>query len=438
MRTEMLRLALVAWAALSVGSAVPAVECPAVAGATVVSEKAGQKAPPEKRPKSGAATTAKAGQRTASLHAIMERLGLGEGAAVADIGAGNGRDSWVFAEIVGPHGAVYSEEIVEKMVDSLKKEAQRREFPQLHAILGRADDPCLPPDSVDLAYMHYVYHHFSKPREMLRGLWRGLKPGGYLVIVDRHRGTLRDWVPREVRAKKHYWLAETTVVREAREEGFAFVECAEDCWPDEDQFVLVFQRPKQLAEPGRDPDPFAPLRLDQLQKSLLPAGTHYQRPVFIALGEARKLIGPITRSAVDQGVDVVLEEWATQKDERPPVPPGVSLPSVLTESGDPHLGPEPVDVVFFLDTYHLLFHRETLLAKLKERLTEDGRVYVLDRKADAGLSRRQASHRRRISPQTVKEEMKAAGFCFRDQLSAPAADRFLLVFGKKPRGDQAR
>ena len=65
-------------------------------------------------------------------------------------------------------------------------------------------------------------------------------------------------------------------------------------------------------------------------------------------------------------------------------------------------------------------------------------IYVLDRKAGAGLSRRAASHRRRISPETVKEEMKAAGFCFWDEPPAPAADRFLLVFGKKPRGDPSR
>ena len=424
--------------ALLLASLVPsptiAAEKPPAEAAAKPPGKACQGALERKRRKPDVDSAAKAKQRTASLHAIMERLGLGEGASVADIGAGNGRDTWVFAEIVGPQGAVYSEEIAEDKVDSLKKEAQRRVLPQLHAILGRADDPYLPPDSVDLAYMRHVYHHFAQPREMLRGLWRGLKPGGYLVVVDRHRGTLRDWVPREARAKKHYWLAETTVVREAREEGFAFARCAEDCWPGEDQFVLVFQRPKGPSEPGQDPDPLAPLHLDQLQESLLPAGKRYQQPVFIALGEARKLIGPITRNAADHGVEVVLEEWATQKDERSPLPPGVSVPSLLTESGDPHLGPEPVDVVFFLDTYHLLFHGETLLAKLKERLTEDGCIYVLDRKADAGLSRREASHRRRISSETVKEEMKNAGFCFWDEPPPPAADRFLLVFGKKPRG----
>jgi len=432
MKTETLRVAIAALAAFLIGSAVLAAQSPPVATEAEAPKKARQESPDKNRGRPGAGATAKADQRTASLRAIMKWLEIGKGDAVADIGAGGGRDTWVFAEVVGPQGTVYPEEIAKDKVESLKKEAERRELSQLKPILGRPDDPCLPTGSVDLAYMHYVYHHLSKPREMLRGIWRGLKPGGYLVVVDRHRGTLRDWVPRKQRATKHYWLAETTVVREAREEGFAFVRFAEDCWPAEDQFVLVFQRPKGPNEPGQDPDPFAALHLEQLQESLLPAGKHYQRPVFIALGEVRKLIGPLTRNAVDPGVEVVLEEWATQKDERPPLPPEVSFPSVLTEEGDPKLSPEPVDVVFFLDTYHLLFHGETLLAKLKERLTTDGRVYVLDRQADANLTRREASHRRRISSKTVQQEMKAAGFFLQDELPPPAADRFLLVFGKQP------
>jgi len=54
---------------------------------------------------------------------------------------------------------------------------------------------------------------------MLQGIRRGAKPGGYLVVVDRRRGTLRVWGPRELRQEKHFRIAETTVVREAREGG---------------------------------------------------------------------------------------------------------------------------------------------------------------------------------------------------------------------------
>jgi hypothetical protein len=142
------------------------------------------------------------------------------------------------------------------------------------------------------------------------------------------------------------------------------------------------------------------------------------------------LISPFLKDSPCKAVDIVLEEWATQKDERPPLPENVTMPSVLTEKGDPGLGPEPLDAVFFLDTYHLLFHGSTLLAKLRERLTDSGVVYILDRRAPETIPHREASHRRMIAPQTVKQEMTQAGFCLLRTGALPAKDRFLLVFGK--------
>lgn len=364
-------------------------------------------------------------QRASAVRTLLERLGVGQGGVVADIGAGNGRDTWTFAEVVGPEGAVYAEEIAEDKVKSINEAAAQRNLTQVHAVLGKTDDPCLEAEKADLAYMHFVYHHVTEPREMLRAIWRALKPGGRFVVVDQRRGTLQDWVPRSQRGEKHFWIAETTVVREAREEGFLFDGLAEDFWPEKDAFVLVFRRPEGVAEPGKDPDRFLPLDLAKLTGQLAPPETKYQRPAFIALGEARAVLPALVQRSVEAGVDIVLEEWATQKDERPDLPEGIQLPSVLTENGDPHLT-EPVDVVFFLDTYHLLFHQETLLARLREKLSEGGQVYVLDRRGEDGLSHREASHRRKISPQLVQEEMGKAGFLLQEELPAPAADRFLL------------
>ena len=290
------------------------------------------------------AGSAKPKDRAESVRAVLSHLGLGEGSAVADIGAGGGKDTWVFAEIVGQAGTVFAEEIAESKVKSLEKEAGRRGLSQVRAVLGRDDDPALTPDSVDLAFLHYVYHHLAKPREMLRGIRRALKPGGYLVVVDRQRGTLRDWVPRHLRATKHFWIAETTVTREAREEGFAFVACAEEHWYTNDNFVLIFKRPEEPKSPGGDPDPFLPLPVEKGAHMFLPLARPYQRPVFVALGEARKLIPPILQDSSGQAIEIVLEEWATQKEERPPLPANGSFPSVLTASGDPQLGPEPIDV----------------------------------------------------------------------------------------------
>jgi hypothetical protein len=166
---------------------------------------------------------------------------------------------------------------------------------------------------------------------------------------------------------------------------------------------------------------------DQL---LAPPGKAYGRVAFVALGEGRKLIAPILAGTSCDAVDIVLEEWATQKDERPVLPLGLTLPSVLTKKGDPHLGPELIDAVFFLDTYHLLFHGPALLAHLRERLTDSGYVYVLDRRAPGPIPHREASHRRMIAPETVRQEMVEAGFALLREGSMPAEDRFLLVFCK--------
>ena len=368
--------------------------------------------------------------RAGSMRALVLHLGLGKGSVIADIGAGGGRDTWVFAEMVGDTGTVFAEEIEEDKVKSLKSQADEKGLSQVHAVLGCSDDPCLPPDSVDMVYMNRVYHHFSQPREMLRGFWRSLRPGGYLVIADQRRGTLQDWVPRERRATKHFWIAETTVVREAREEGFAFTACVEQLWHEKKGFVLVFQRPQGRERPGCDPDPFLSLPVDTCSRLFLPLGSPYQRPVFIALGQARQLMGPILEKSSGQGLEIVLEEWATQKEERQTLPPNVSLPSVLTENGHAELGSEPIDAVFFLDTYHLLFHGKALLDTIYKHLSPDGCIYVLDRKAEELQPRREASHRREIHPKIVQQEMTEAGFFLRFRAPRPARDRFLLVFGK--------
>ena len=47
---------------------------------------------------------------------------------IADIGAGEGRDTWVFADIVGETGKVFAEEIDEGKVKEIESEAKKREL----------------------------------------------------------------------------------------------------------------------------------------------------------------------------------------------------------------------------------------------------------------------------------------------------------------------
>jgi len=89
-------------------------------------------------------------------------------------------------------------------------------------VLGQSQDPRLPDGFADLVYMNRVFHHFAQPQAMLERLWFDLKPGGFLVIVDREKGPLTHWAPVARREKEHHWTGETTVVRVAREAGFLF------------------------------------------------------------------------------------------------------------------------------------------------------------------------------------------------------------------------
>ena len=78
-------------------------------------------------------------ERAKSVRALLAHLGLGTGSTVADVGAGKGQDTWVFAEVVGETGTVYAEEIEEGLVKSLKEEAEKKGLSQVRPVLGRED-----------------------------------------------------------------------------------------------------------------------------------------------------------------------------------------------------------------------------------------------------------------------------------------------------------
>ena len=72
-----------------------------------------QESPPKVQQKKAAKRKEDAKARAASLRKLADRLEVRPGATIADIGAGNGRDTWVFAEIVGQQGRVFAEEITQ-------------------------------------------------------------------------------------------------------------------------------------------------------------------------------------------------------------------------------------------------------------------------------------------------------------------------------------
>ena len=141
---------------------------------------------------------------------IVALAGLTEGEAVADVGAGTGLFTFLFAEAVGPRGKVYAVDIVPRFVRHLQAEARRRRLGQVVPVLGRPRSVSLPPESVDLLFLCDAYHHFEFPRSMNRSLFRALRPGGTLLLIDFRRvpGRTPAGVLEHVRAGQEVFTAE--------------------------------------------------------------------------------------------------------------------------------------------------------------------------------------------------------------------------------------
>jgi len=105
-------------------------------------------------------------------------------AAVADIGAGDGSYAFETAKIVGPSGHVYATELDQAKLKALRESVATRKLENVTIIESAADDTRLPSDCCDAIFLRHVYHHITQPEAFDRNLFRSLKPGGRLAIID--------------------------------------------------------------------------------------------------------------------------------------------------------------------------------------------------------------------------------------------------------------
>jgi ubiquinone/menaquinone biosynthesis C-methylase UbiE len=114
---------------------------------------------------------------------IMDKLLIGEGSAVADLGAGGGWFTMRLAARVGPNGIVYAEDIQQQMIEAINKRIARAQLRNVKTILGTQSDPRLPAP-IDAALINDAYHEMEQPVAVLRNVVRRLKPQGRIGIVE--------------------------------------------------------------------------------------------------------------------------------------------------------------------------------------------------------------------------------------------------------------
>ena len=162
----------------------------------------------------------------------LDDIGIVKGSTVADIGAGSGAITWRLAKRVGPTGKVYANDIQARMLELLRQNMAQRKITNVETVLGAADDPKLPPASVDLELLIDVYHEFSHPQEMLRHLRESLKPDGRLVLLE-YRGE-----DPAVPIRPEHKMTVAMVKAELEPEGFRLDKTIEDL---PRQHILIFK-----------------------------------------------------------------------------------------------------------------------------------------------------------------------------------------------------
>src|SRR5262245_34158934 len=97
------------------------------------------------------------------------------GQVVADIGAGTGLFTRMFASVVGPNGRVYAVDIAPNFVDHITKKASEQGQRNVTGIVCKPDSVELPRDSIDVAFVCDTYHHFEYPEKTLRSIHQSLR-----------------------------------------------------------------------------------------------------------------------------------------------------------------------------------------------------------------------------------------------------------------------
>ena len=162
---------------------------------------------------------------------------------MADIGAGTGLFTFLFAEQVDPNGVVYAVDIGPAFVKYIAEQAKRLgQQSIIKTVLNTPDSAQLPQHSIDVAFLCDTYHHFEHPEKMLASIHDALRPAGRLIIIDFDlRKDSGDYIKQRARASKRTYSREITAA------GFEPVE-TKNAPAIKDNFFAEFRRIERTPE----------------------------------------------------------------------------------------------------------------------------------------------------------------------------------------------
>jgi ubiquinone/menaquinone biosynthesis C-methylase UbiE len=160
------------------------------------------------------------------------------GQVIAEIGAGEGQMTFAAAARVGPAGHVYTTELDAKKLANLKKEVKDRKLENVSIVKAETISTNLPENCCDDIFMRRVYHHFEDPAQTGASIFRALKPGGLVAVIDFP--PRQGLPPVEGAPKNHggHGVAKDVLIEELRSAGFEILTQQQN-WPDGDYCVIA-------------------------------------------------------------------------------------------------------------------------------------------------------------------------------------------------------
>lgn len=131
---------------------------------------------------------------------IVRQIGLAKGMVAMDVGAGTGFFAFPMAEVVGEQGKVLAVDIMQEMLDILKKRIAEKGCKNVEPVLSTEERIEVPDDTADLALIVDVLHELEG-LNTLNEIRRILKPGGKFVVIDWRKKFELKGPPRFIRLK---------------------------------------------------------------------------------------------------------------------------------------------------------------------------------------------------------------------------------------------
>jgi ubiquinone/menaquinone biosynthesis C-methylase UbiE len=171
---------------------------------------------------------------------ILEAIGVKEGITVCEMGAGDGELSLMAARTVGSTGRVYTSELGDERVRTLRTRAEESGHAHITVVEGASDRTNFPEEACDALFMRNVYHHFADPATLNASILASLKPGGRAAVVDFSPPGKEAERPGDRAKDGMHGVMPETVTRELRAAGFEEIssEAGDARW-----FMVVVRRP---------------------------------------------------------------------------------------------------------------------------------------------------------------------------------------------------